>query len=185
MLFRSRLVSTLAHAGLLSPALGQAVERIDEFVAVYNEAIDELIAAAIDPQVRPADDDYLPLHYACPKDDRRERLRHERRGGDHFAVSTCYCGEEYRFYLGGPHLAIDEILATDRWSADVTFLIYLNDLLSGMIPGRSSALYSLVLAQVTRRVLGGQPIPMLLPSELASSPPAGPDSLLHDYLTGE
>ena len=178
------LLSHLSADGFLQPALSQAVERIDDFVRVYNEAIDDLVDAGIDPQVRPLDDDYLPLHFACPKDDRRERLRHVRRGGDHFAAATCYCGEEYEFHLDTPALHIDEVVATGRWSTDVTFLVYVNDLTSGMIPGRSSALYGLVLGQVNRRVLGGTPVPMYLPSELASTASTGrPDSLVYDYLT--
>lgn len=170
--------------GLFSAPLGQAVERIEQFVAVYNEAVAGLLAAGVDPQVRPLDDDYLPLHFACPKDGRRERLRHVEVGGDHFAVTQCYCGVEYRFHLGRRQLSADEILATDTWSTDVTFLIYLNDHLSGLIPGRSSALYSLVFAEVMRRVLDRRPVPLFLPPELAGGAGDGPDSLMYDYLVG-
>jgi hypothetical protein len=179
------LVSELARRGFMTPTLTRAVEQIEDFIEAYNEAISTLTAAGIDPQVRALADDYLPLHFACPRDDRRLRLLHERLGDDHFAVAFCHCGEEYRFYIGSHSISLEEVLATDRWSTDVTFLLYLSDYFSGIVGGRSSALYGLVLNEVTRRVLDRDPLPLLLTPILASGPqPGESNSMLFDYLTG-
>jgi hypothetical protein len=177
------LLSELAALGFMTTLLTLAVARIDAFVAAYNQAIDSLTRAGVDPQVRSLTDDYLPLHYACPRDQRRERLRHERRGGDHFAVASCHCGAEFRFWMGSGSISLDEVMADGRWSTDVTFALYLGDYVSGILAGQSSALYGLVLAEVARTVLDREPRPTLLPPELASGlEPGESNSLLYDYL---
>ena len=71
-------------------------------------------------------------------------------------------------------------------TTDVCVPIFMNDLVSGFVAGRSSALYSLVMNEVLRRVLGKRPVPILVPnndSPIGSGAPQV-DSLLHDYLTG-
>jgi hypothetical protein len=176
-------VSEAAARGLLTPVLNDAVSQIDDVVTVFNVAVDSLIEADIDPQVHHLPDDYLPLHYSCDRDDRRCRLRHERSGSDHFAVSSCVCGTRYRFHLGSGSLSIDELAATGRWSTDVMLPAWLNDLASGVVVGRSSALYGIVLNRVLEKVLGRDPIPMLVPGTLGetASDTASRDTLLHEY----
>lgn len=165
----SILISDLLARGPITDGINEVVDRIDDVIAVFNAAVDGLIAADVDPQVRYLDPDYLPLHYSCERDDRRCSLIHERRGPDHFAVTTCSCGATYRFHLGSTRLSITELAGTGRWSMDVTLLIYLADLASGVVAGRSSALYGLVLNEVAEKVLGRRPVPMLVPEELGSA----------------
>jgi hypothetical protein len=60
----------------------------------------------------------------------------------------------------------------------------LNDLSSGVVAGKSSALYGIVLNEVLRTVLGKRPVPMLVPKALAQDGQSdgGVDSVLHRYL---
>jgi hypothetical protein len=178
------LVSNLTNDGLLTGAVNDAVAVIDDFVAVFNAAVHELHAADVDPQVGALDPAYLPLRYSCPRDGARRRMTRERRGADHFAVAICSCGAEHRFYLGTRTLSIDALTASQRWSVDVTLPVYLNDLFSGAVAGRSSALYGLVLNATLEQVLARSPIPILVPAQLQATV-FGPESagLLYERLT--
>jgi hypothetical protein len=181
----SVLVSELADRGALTPALEAAVADLDGWVAVFNAAVDGLVAADVDPQVRHLDEGYVPFRYSCPNDGARCTLRRRREGADTFAEATCRsCGTPYRFHLGGETPSPAELLATGRWSTDVSLPAFLNDLVGGVVVGKSSALYGLVLNEVVAKVLGGRPVPMLIPEKLASVlAEDAPGSLLHDYLT--
>jgi hypothetical protein len=181
----SVFASDLLGPGLVAEAVGEVIARIDDVIAVFNQAIEDLIARDIDPVVKPLPETYLPLHHSCPEDGVRRRLVHERRGGDDFAVNACPCGREYRFRLEPASASLGELADTDRWSPDVTLPVYVNRLTSGVVVGRSSALYGLVLNDVVKKVLGERPVPMLVPPDLAESLTGRrhPDSLLFDYLT--
>jgi hypothetical protein len=61
-------VSDLAECGVLAVAVDDVVARIDDFVAAFNAAVEELRARDVDPQVPPLDPRYLPLRYSCPRD---------------------------------------------------------------------------------------------------------------------
>lgn len=112
-------------------------------------------------------------------------MTHERTGSDHFAVTTCSCGAEYRFHLGSRSLSIADVAGTERWSTDVMLPAWLNDLASGVVAGRSSALYGIAVNRVLEKVLGRAAIPMLVPGDLSGLPPAAAsDSLMQDYLLG-
>jgi hypothetical protein len=183
----SAFVSTLASRSLLSGALNDVLDVVDDFVLVFNRSVEELIASDVDPQVHPLADDYLPLHYACDGCGARRRLSHERKRTDHFAVMTCSCGTSHRFHLGSRGLSLGELGATERWSTDVTLPVYLNDLASGAVAGRSSALYGLVLSEVVGKVLGRSAIPLLVPEDLfevSGGELGSVDGLLHEYLVG-
>lgn len=178
-------LSAMLAAGQLTSSLNGYLERLDDVVAVFNEAVGDLVANDIDPQVAPLADDYLPLRYACADDGTRLVLRHERVGADHFATATCRCGTKHRFHLGSRTLGLGELEATGRWSPDVSLPIHHRDVASGWIVGRSTALYGLVMNSVVEKVLAARPIPGFVPPELlenASSEPSG-ISLLVDYLT--
>jgi nucleotide-binding universal stress UspA family protein len=178
-------VSELAARGLLREPLQRLLANLDDVITVFNATVDALMAADVDPQVRPLPDDYLPVWYACPRDGKRCRLRRKRDGVDQFAVATCSrCGNDYRFHLGAGVSSFDEIDATGRWSPDVTLPIHVNDLVSGVVAGRSTALYGLVLGEVTRSVLGGVTVPVLVPHELGQGPPGAVDSLFHHCMVG-
>jgi hypothetical protein len=178
------LVSELLDADLLRAALDPVVAAIDDVIVVFNQALEGLVAADVDPRVRPLAPDYLPLWFSCPTDGKRCRLVRERRGADSFAVGRCrFCGGEHAFHLGSRTLTIDEVAATGRWSTDVTLPLYVNGLVSGVVAGQSTALYGLILDEVVRKVLAEVPIPMLVPLELAEVPDDGHDSFLHACLT--
>lgn len=169
------LVSDLLASAPVRRRTRQIIEAIDDVIVVFNEGIRSLAASGIDPAVHPVDAGYLPLNYSCPDDGLRRRLA--RRGGD--AVTTCRCGREFRFSLA----ALDELFATNRWSADVTLPLLLEPMFSGVVAGKTSWRYGLVLADVTRRVLGDEPLPAYLPPALADNGADEP-GLLRLYLEG-
>jgi hypothetical protein len=181
----SVLISDIAGRDLLTAALNAAVAELEGFVAVFNAAVDALATADVDPQVRHLAEDYLPLRYSCSSCGARCTLVHRRHGADHVAETTCRsCGTEHRFHLGAGTPSADEVIATGRWSTDVSLPAYLNDLVGGVVVGRSSALYGLVLNEVVTQVLESTPVPMLIPPRLAEileADPAG--SLVYEYLT--
>jgi hypothetical protein len=162
------------------------LNRVEDVVKVFNEARQSLAQEGVDPQVRSLEEDYLPLFYSCEADDTRLRLHHFIDGNDHFAVSTCRCGRDYKFYLGKNMLSIAEIAQTDRWSPDVCFPIFFNDLVSGFVAGKSSAIYLMILNEVLREVLDKKPVPILVPESLrlGGSESAQIDSLLYRYFAG-
>lgn len=177
-------LSDVLDRGLLTASVNAYLERLDDVIAVYNEAVAELCALDVDPRVRPLTPEHLPLHLSCPHDGTRLRLAHLRTTRDHFAVATCRCGSTHRFHLGRGAMSLGELAGTGRWSPDVSLPVHLNDLASGWVAGRSTALYGLVLNAVVARVLGGRPIPGWIPPELGHDRPPvdGEDSLLVEYL---
>jgi hypothetical protein len=180
------LISDLADRGFLTGTVNDIVNAIDDVVIVFNAATDSLLAADVDPQVHRLRPDYLPLYYSCDREDRRCSLSRVRSGVDTFAVARCACGAFYRFHLGSRSLSVGELAATGRWSTDVTLPVYLNDLASGIVAGRSSAMYGMVLNEVLEKVLGRRPVPMLLPPDLPGVLAAGAEkeSLLQRYVMG-
>jgi len=166
-------------------AVNLFLNQIDDVVMVFNEARQSLSEDGVDPQVRALDEEYLPLFYSCKTDDRRLRLHHHIDGSDHFAVSTCKCGREYKFHLGTDTLSITEIAQTSRWSPDVCFPILFNDVVSGFVAGKSSAIYLMILNEVLHKVLDKKPVPILVPENLRlnGNKPIEIDSLIYRYFT--
>jgi hypothetical protein len=80
-------------------------------------------------------------------------------------------------------LSIAEIAQTDRWSPDVCFPIFFNDLVSGFVAGKSSAIYLIILNAVLHEVLDKKPVPILVPESLRriGSDATQIDSLLYRY----
>ncbi len=183
---RSVTLSGLLDKEYILDEVSLFVDRVGDVVQVFNEARGSLAEKGIDPQVRPLDEGYLPLFYSCDVDDTRLRLYHYVDGTDHFAVGACKCGQDYRFFLGSGRLSIAEITETDRWSPDVCFPIFFNDLVSGFVAGKSSAIYLIVLNQVLRQVLDKTPVPILVPKSLGmnGSEPPQIDSLIYRYFAG-
>ena len=93
-------------------------------------------------------------------------------------------GQADRFYLGRNDLSVAEITRTNRWSPDVCFPIFVNDLVSGYVAGKSSAIYLLVLNQVLRQILHKTPVPILVPNGLGLKETKANqfDSLIYRYL---
>jgi hypothetical protein len=178
---RAVFASEMVAAGMLVASVEEYLARIDEVVEVFNAAVARLIADDVDPQVRPLGADYLPLRYSCPHDGTRLRLD---RGAGMRAVATCRCGRRYSFDLGDPP-RLDQLRASGRWSIDVSMPVHHNDLASGWVAGRSTALYGIAFNEVLTKVLGRRPLPVLVPARLR---PGGGDgdgeSLLVGYLSG-
>jgi hypothetical protein len=179
----SALLSNLLDISVLLDEINSFINSIDGVVQVFNEAVEALAQKGIDPQVKPLPENYLPLFFSCEVDDKRLRLYHQIDGNDHFAVSACKCGQEYRFHLGHEALSVAEITQTDRWSPDVCFPIFFNDLVSGFVAGKSSAIYLMVMNEVLRKVLDKTPVPILVPQSLrdAESDHIQVDSLIYRY----
>jgi hypothetical protein len=183
---RSVLLSDLLDRDYILDEANVLVDRVLDVVRVFNEARESLAEKGIDPQVRPLDEGYLPLFYSCEADDTRLRLYHTIKGSDHYAVGACKCGLEYRFHLGNGTLSIAELAETGRWSPDVCFPIFFNDLVSGFVAGKSSAIYLMVLNEVLREVLDKTPVPILVPRSLRANgnEPTQFDSLIYRYFAG-
>jgi len=183
---RPVILSNLINRGALTDEVTVFMDHLDDIVNVFNESVQALVQKGIDPHIKPLNAQYLPLHFSCPADNRRLRLEHVITGKGHFATATCKCGVNYSFYLGERTLSMDELAATKRWSPDVCLPIFLNDLVSGWVAGRSSALYSMVFHDVLRKVLNKTPVPILVPQSLSrrESTPDLFDSLIYSYLLG-
>ena len=183
---RPVILSNLIHRGILTDEVNVFMNHLDDIVKVFNESVQSLVQKGIDPHIKPLNAQYLPLHFSCPADNRRLRLEHVITGKGHFATATCKCGVNYSFYLGERTLSMDELAATKRWSPDVCLPIFLNDVVSGWVAGRSSALYSMVFHDVLRKVLNKTPVPILVPQSLSrrESTPDLFDSLIYSYLLG-
>ena len=159
-------VSNILNQGVITEAVNQCLNALPDMIAIFNEEIDALKRREISPQVKRLPNDYLPLNYSCPIDFQRIKLRHEIKGADHLATGVCGCGQRFFFNLGSGVLDASEIIETNRWSPDLTLPIFLNDFVSGVVLGKSSALYGIVLNNTIRRVFGKEPVPGLLPRAL-------------------
>lgn len=176
-------VSELGTAGALTGGLTRLLAGRDAFVAAFDRAVDDLRQAGIATAVSPLPDDYLPLFYSCPHEGERLRLRRVAVGGEIQAVAVGTTGRRHVFPLGRRGDDPGALLATQRWSPDVTLPVLLNDTFDGVVAGRSSALYLMVLAAAMRAALGMRPIPVLVPAELGTVPER-PDGLLQRWLMG-
>lgn len=183
---RSAILSRLLETDLVLSEVNLFLNHLADGIRVFNEAIQFLTHRGINPQVTPLADSYLPLFYSCEVDGRRLRLYHRLQGQDHFAVSGCKCGREYKFYLGRHLLSVAELAQTRRWSPDVCFPMFFNDLVSGFVAGKSSAIYLIVMNQVLRKVLDKTPVPILVPESLKAKENGNGqfDSLLYRYFAG-
>jgi hypothetical protein len=181
---RSVMLSQLLQKEVFLEEIDLFVNHIGEVVKLFNWGVERLASHGIDPQVRPLPEHYLPLFFSCEVDDTRLRLHHHVDGEDHFAVTGCKCGREYRFHLGRGELSVAEITQTGRWSPDVCFPIFVNDLVSGYVAGKSSAIYLMVMNQVLRHTLNKEPVPIMVPNGLAMKESNGIqyDSLIYRYL---
>ena len=180
---RPVLVSDLAASGDLNRALSTILNRLPEFVATYNARIETLRARDIDPRVKPLADDYLPLFITTPGDQRRTRLRLVRDGRVHLACAVDRAGRSWCYELGRRELSLEGLFGHVDFAPDVTLPIQLNDRYSGVVCGKSSALYLLVFNEVMRKVLDMKPVPILVPPSWDVFPGAY-DSLLAAYLDG-
>jgi hypothetical protein len=181
-------LSRLLEERDLQEQVEACLNALPRVIEVFNHAVFDLRERGIDPLLHPLADDYLPLRISCASDSTRLPLRRRNEPGGAYAVAHCRCGATYRFRLGHRDLSLDEIAQTHRWSPDVLLPTLVNDLGSGVVAGKSSAIYGMVLNRVLREALGKQPIPMLVPEGLTSLETGGTrlvaDSLMVSYLLG-
>jgi hypothetical protein len=175
--FRLPLVSLsklLACDDLLpsvAATLAVFIERNGLFIESVNEAMQ--FDDGGDLNFSSKEPGHVPLALADPESGVRRSLRLQRRGADHLLVSTT--GTEV-FNIGRADAAsLEELLRrlSGRWSLDVFTPLFLFRLgIAGIINGRGSIRYSLVLAHVMRRLFGDSHPPNLLCS--CSPPLTGP-----------
>jgi hypothetical protein len=181
-------LSSLLEERDLTEQVEICLNALPRVIEVFNQAVFDLGERGIDPLLHPLADDYLPLRISCGSDATRLPLRRRDGRGGTYAVASCSCGATYRFRLGRRDLSFDEIAETHRWSPDVLLPTLVNDLASGVVAGKSSAIYGMVLNRVLREALDKEPIPMLVPEGLKSRAPGGSslvaDSLMVSYLMG-
>ncbi len=180
---RPVLVSSLIDAGVLNDVLEKILNRQRAFVDAVNIRIRHLQSSDIAPQLKPLPDDYLPLFMPCPADGRRLRLRLEIDGATKLACATDSAGEQHSFELGRTDLSLQTLSGQVQWSPDISLPMLVNCHYSGMVAGKSSALYMMVFGPVMQRVLELDPIPVFVPSSWDVFPGQF-DSLLCAYLSG-
>jgi hypothetical protein len=160
-------ISEVSRLDGFGQALRDALDSVEELIALFNGAVERLEADDVDPQVHPLPGGYVPLRATC---ECGVRLTLARDGAS--ARAVCRCGRETRFDLAGE--------LPEHASVDVTLPLYLNDLTSGVVAGKSSALYGLVLNEVLERALGRVPVPAIVPPEPLDEGSGG--RLLYEYL---
>ncbi len=180
---RSLIASEIINRQFVIREINLLLNNIADVISVFNQTIDLLVKKGIDPQVKPRTEEYLPLFYSCDHDDLRFRLHHIIEGDEHIAIGACSSRHVHKFSLGKETLSIDSLVQTDRWSPDVFLPVFFNDMVSGFVAGKSSALYLIVLNAVLKQVLGKSPVPVLVPETLSeqNSSPDQIDSLIYSY----
>lgn len=166
--FRLPLVS-LSELLMRSEMLGSVAETLAVFIkhnALFIESINEAMEfdEGNDLNFNRKEPGHLPLALADPESGVRRSLRLERSGADYLLVSTN--GTKEIFNVGRADTpALAELLhrLSGRWSLDVFTPVFLFRLgVSGIINGRGSIRYSLVLAHVLKRLFGESHVPNLL-----------------------
>ncbi|TCZ54231.1 hypothetical protein [Roseicella aquatilis] len=175
------LVSALTGTAAMRDAVSVLLANLDGFVRSFNRRIAQLRSMEVATAVDPLPDDYLPFFYSCPVDGQRVRLRRQRIGGEDCAVAETRAGRRYAFPLRRDEFPAAALFASARWSPDVLLPVLLNRQFSGLIAGRSSALYLLVQGAAMQEVLGMPLVPVLVPERLGEAE-QGPPGLLQRWL---
>lgn len=153
------------------PAVREAVTHLlmarRPFITAFNRKIAAFRAEGIATAVSPLPEDYLPLFFSCPADGERLRLRLVAERGE--VVAESRAGRRYRFPADPSSLA-ERLFATGRASLDVMLPVFLTPLFGGMVAGKSSALYCMVMRAAMEEALGTRLMPLLVPASLAASP---------------
>jgi hypothetical protein len=166
--FRLPLVSLsefLAHDELLpsvASTLAVFIKQNELFVESINEAMQFDDGGNLNFSSKSLG--HLPLALADPQSGVRRFLNLKRNGADYLLVSTK--GTEEVFNVGRADAGtLEELLRrlTGRWSLDVFTPLFLFRLgIAGIINGRGSIRYSLVLGHVMQRLFGQRHAPNLL-----------------------
>ena len=169
------LSDLLAHDAVL-PFVAETLSAFVRQSALVTESIGEVLARDAHGAVPFArkDTGHVPLALAGARDGRRRPLRAQRRGADWWLL-TAGGSDETNGAMNGESFnvgradapALEELLRAlrGRWSPDVFVPIFLFRLgVSGIVSGRGSIRYSLVVAHVMRRLFGAPHPPNLLRS---------------------
>ena len=159
------LSALLAHDELL-PSIAATLAVFIEHNDLFIESVNEALRCDEDHELNfnLKEPGHVPLAVADPQSGVRRCLRLQRSGADWLLVSNA--GSEEVFNVGRAEAAtLEELLRSlaGRWSLDVFAPIFLCRLgVAGMISGRGSIRYSLVLAHVMQRLFGERHVPNLL-----------------------
>jgi hypothetical protein len=158
----SELLSSDELLPSIAATLAVFIEHNDLFIESINEAMQ--FDEGGDLNFSSKSPGHLPLALADPQSGVRRFLRLERSGADYLLVGTK--GMEEVFNVGRADVgALEELLRrlTGRWSLDVFAPLFLFRLgIAGIINGRGSIRYSLVLGHVMQRLFGESHAPNLL-----------------------
>lgn len=182
--FASRHVSDMLTDGALVARLERLVAALDDVAQVVDEAVDALTALGVDPRLRRSTPGRLPLFHSCPATGVRSRCHLVRDGTLRIAEAPCDLHGAHRFELGRSEVCLAALATGGRWSPDVSLPLLLAGSVSGVVAGRSSALYGVVLARVQSAVFGEPATPALVPAGLLSPPSGRPEHLLQAHLVG-
>lgn len=166
--FRQPFVSLselLAHDELI-PSVAATLSVFIKANELFVESIDEALQLDDGGELnfKRKEPGHVPLALADPQSHVRRSLRLERSGADYLLVSSGETREVFNVGSGDAG-TLAELLRrlNGRWSLDVFAPIFLFRLgVAGIINGRGSIRYSLVLAHVLKRVFGERHPPNLL-----------------------
>lgn len=159
------LSELLAHDELI-PSVAATLSAFIRDNELFIESIDEALQLDDGGELNfnRKEPGHVPLALADPESHVRRSLRVERSGPDYLLVSTG--GTKEVFNVGSADTGtLEELLRrlNGRWSLDVFAPIFLFRLgVAGIINGRGSIRYSLVLAHVMKRLFGERHPPNLL-----------------------
>lgn len=160
------LSSNLFHEPGVKHYLKAVLASRKDFIEKVNLSIESLKSKGIATAITPLSEDYLPLFIICPDTKERLRLKYQSKLGQAYAYAYAYNrnGKKLCYVIDGNSDWIDSLSEEVDWSVDVTLPILTNNFFSGVIAGRSSALYMMVFRSVMIDLLGIHPIPILVPN---------------------
>jgi hypothetical protein len=146
----------LAHDAVL-PSVAATLAAFVQHNALVAESVAEILQLDVHGTIpfAPKDARHVPLALADARSGVRRALRAERRGADWWLV-TAHGEEAFNVGRGDAH-ALEEFLrgVAGRWSPNVFVPVFLFRLgAAGIVSGRGSIRYSLVVAHVMRRLFG-------------------------------
>jgi hypothetical protein len=161
------LCALLSHDEIL-PRVADTLAAFVERQALFAESMEEALRLAGVRELgwSPKEPGHVPLAVADPRSGLRHAMRLERRGADAWLVAA-HGGSE-AFNVGrADAVGVEELLRrlAGRWSLDVFAPLFLFRLgVAGIVNGRGSIRYSLMLAHVYARLFGEPHPPNLLAS---------------------
>lgn len=169
-------VSALQRHPLVRAQIAAFLEVRGSFIAAFNAKLAAFQFIGLETGLRPLPEGYLPFFHSCPVDGERTRLLMSDAPGSRHAVTETRAGRRYR-------LACDALCDSERVSLDVMLPVFLNPLYDGLVAGRSSALYCMVMGHAMEKSMGQHLMPLVVPASL-SGPQADPRGLMQRWLEG-